>query len=294
MIMRKLLYFILLTTLIACQKEEDPLTLDKVRELNTFKIIPFEARVNGSRFSGESVNATKLNKKLSVVAIVGGQSYSISVEELKEGVYLGENNRLKNVISFTNENGVTFTSTKEGESSDAVIEIIRYDAQLKLVSGTMRGTLYAPWNESIKLDEGKFQDILVEAPFLGDMKADVDSKLFDSEQCVHAMDTVNGLVFNTFTSSANCDTLSLTFRLEGGLSERSYNINNQRVTAFYNSNIFSSNIFENQYTSDAGTLTITSINNANKTVRGTFTLTATNFQSQQINITNGNFTALMN
>lgn len=292
--MRKVLYFLFLVMCVACQKEQEPLTLEQIRDLNTFKVVPFDVRINGTRFSGDNISAVKLNKRLSLQAEIENQFYAISTEDLSKGVYLGENNRLKNTISFTNMNGVTFTSTKQGETSDAVIEIENYDEQRKLVSGIISGTLYAPWNESIQLEFGRFQDVFVETPFLGVMNADVDTKLFDSEQCIHAFDTLNGIVFNTFTSTANCDTLSLNFRIQGGLAVGSYDINNQDVTVSYNSNTFSLDVFRNQFTSDSGTLTITAINTTAQTVSGTFNLQATNFIGQQIDITNGNFTATMN
>ena len=91
----------------------------------------------------------------------------------------------------------------------------------------------------------------------------------------------------------NRDSITINITVEQKIQEREYQFSAGGLTAVYNSNSFSSNIFKNQYNGESGKLLITRIDTINNTVQGNFNFTVRNAFGEPVVITEGDFNALI-
>lgn len=290
--MKRVLYIIsLLFVFISCQKEEDPLTIEDINEINNVNSSKFSAIINEGNFKTNNAEGIKINGQLTITSTDNKKTIVVNVSGIEEGIYLGKDNNFKNYVNFLDAGGTLFSSTKQGVDSDLRIEITNFNEAKSTVSGTVSGTLHAPWDEKILIRNGRFSGVSVETPFTGNMKADIGPVKFRSESCIFSSASSSGFTIETIASSANNDSLQISFTIEENIIEKTYNLATAPITARYNSNVFSTDVFKHQYTSSRGVLTISSIDTVEKVVKGSFNFDAVNFLSETIQVKSGEFNA---
>ena len=293
-IVRTLFILILTFSLSSCEKEQTPLTLDDYIFANGKPEKKFSVELNGFLFESDSITAVKVNGQLALIVADQNVSFVINSEKLKTGTFLGSANDLKNYVNYKDAANAVFSTTKFGENSNAVINVSNFNESNKLVSGEFSGTMY-DLNSSfqIQIQNGKFKNVLVDIPFIGELTATVSGNTIEADGCYHSSTVNAGITLETIAATANSDTISMSFVIEESIQLKEYNLAIDPVTVHYNSNTFSSNIFKNQYTSESGKLTIIKIDVANNRIEGSFNFTARNFLNETVQIDNGLFKALM-
>lgn len=289
-----LLIAIATLSFVSCEQEGTPLSLDELYAANGISTSKFSASVRGADFETENASGIFVNNQLAITAQTDIRTLVIGVESLEAGTYLGVDNNLKNYINYSDSNSVVFTSTKQGEESDITIEIASYDSQSQQISGRFSGTLYdVVSDKKMKVLNGQFSKVDVDIPYFGEMRAKAGTIDFVGNSCTYTSSNSGGFVFETIASNANNDTLSLIITLDEKIQEKDYFFDRDPITGRYNSNIFSSDVFKNQYTSERGKMTVTSIDSVNQRIEGIFNFDAKNFLNEGILIRDGSFTAII-
>ena len=254
----------------------------------------FELTLNGLEFKTDVANGLKTNTALAIEASSEGVSYVLSVSDLLEGNYSGKTDQSKVFLNYKDANGVLFSSTKQGMASNFKAEISRYDAEKGVVSGNFDGTLIAvQGNSLLRVTNGSFLEVPVVQPIFGEMNAKIGNNPFVAESCSFTSTNSGGFVFETFLGVGNRDSITINITVEQKIQEREYQFSAGGLTAVYNSNSFSSNIFKNQYNGESGKLLITRIDTINNTVQGNFNFTVRNAFGEPVVITEGDFNALI-
>ena len=277
-----------------CEDEGEPVTIKELYEINGFPTERFELYLNGFNFKTNVANGLKTNTALAIEADGEGVSYVLSVSDLIEGEYFGNNNKSKVFLNYRDANGVLFSTTKQGMPSNLEVEISRYDSERGVISGEFAGTLMAAQgNALLSVANGSFLEVPVVQPAFGEMTAKIDNKPFVAESCSFTSANSGGFIFETVLGVGNGDSTSINITVEQKIQEREYKFSAGGLTAVYNLNTFSSNIFKNQYNGESGNLLITRIDTINSTVQGSFNFTVRNAFGEPVNITDGSFNALI-
>lgn len=280
--------------LLGCEKEGTPVSVEDLYRASNLPDKKFNATLNGYKFETNRTGGMKINQKLSLSAGDDYVTFNISTKRFENGLYFGKEDSLNNVINYRDGNGVLFSTTKFGKPTQCVIDIVSFNQEKGVISGNFSGIMYDQGSDfEIKLEKGSFIEVPVQIPFLGEMNARVGSEAFMSENCMFSGTSSGGFVFETITSYAKDDTLSISITIEENISKKEFNFVSDNVIARYNSNTFSSNVFKNLYTSEAGVLTILKVDSVNKRVEGIFNFRARNFLAEEVLVTGGNFKAVI-
>lgn len=281
-------------TFSGCEEEGDALTLEELYQLNGLPTKRFELSLNGFRYETNVASGLKTNTALAIEASGGGVSYVLGVSDVVEGQYLGDKNDLKIFLNYRDANGLLFSTTKQGDTSDFEVEITRYNVDKDVVSGKFSGTLLQV-NGDLELDvaKGSFLEVPIVRPAFGEMTARIDNERFVAESCSFTSNTSGGFTFDTFLGVGNEDSTLINITVQEKIQERVYQFSSGAISATYNPNTFSSNIFKNQYDGDAGSLTISRIDTTSNTIQGRFNFTVRNAFGEAIDISQGEFNALI-
>jgi len=277
-----------------CEEEGDPLTLEDLYRLNGLPTKRFEVSLNGFQFETNTASALKTNTALAIEASGSGVNYELGLTGLEEREYFGNGNELNVFLNYKDAGGLLFSTTKTGDTSDLEVEITNYDVEKNVVSGKFKGTLLQ-LNGDLELivTKGSFLEIPITRLAFGEMTARIDNEQFIAESCSFTSNTNGGFTFDTFLGVGNDDSTSLNITVQEKIQEREYPFSSGAITATYNPNTFSANIFKNQYDADAGSLTISKIDTVNNTVEGSFNFAVRNAFGELINISQGQFNALI-
>lgn len=291
---KTLFILIALLAFSSCEQEGTPVTLDELYSGSGVSRAKFFANIGGKVFETENAKGLFLNDALAINAEVDNRSAVLAIGGLGVGSYMGADSPLKNYINYVDESGTLFTSNKQGEENEVIINVVTYNEQENTISGQFTGTLFAANSDSkIRIKSGQFTGVQVEIPYFGEMMATTGNENFHSNTCIYTSSASGGFIFETIVSSANNDTLMLSFTLEENIQEKDYFFDSDPITGRYNSNTFSTNAFKHLYTSESGKLTITQVDTVNEQIKGNFNFDAKNFQNETVLIRNGSFTAII-
>ncbi|MDB4060614.1 DUF6252 family protein [Vicingaceae bacterium] len=291
---RILFFLVAFIVVTGCEEEGEPLTLDDLFQLNGLPTKRFEVILNGFKFETNTASGLKTNTALSIEASGSGASYMLAVSDIVEGEYFGNTDDFKVFLNYKNSGGLLFSTTKSGETSDLEVEITNYDVEKDVVSGKFQGTLLQVNGDlELNVTKGSFLEIPIVRPAFGEMIASIDSERFVAESCLFTSSTSGGFTFDTFSGVGNDDSTILNITVQEKIQEREYQFSSGSITATYNPNTFSSNIFKNQYDAEAGSLTISKIDTINNAIEGRFNFTVRNAFGEPINIFQGEFNALI-
>jgi hypothetical protein len=283
-----------LTAFTSCEGEGEPFTLEELYELNGFPTKRFELNLNESVFETDLASGVKSNTALAIEASGAGVNYILSVSGLEEGTYLGAVNDSKVFLNYEDASGKLFSSTKPGVKSNFVVEVSKINAERRVVSGNFNGTLYE-LNGDLKLSvtNGSFLEVMVTQPAFGEMTAKIDNRSFVADSCYFTSNTSGGFTFDTFLGVGNEDSASINITVQEKIQEREYQMSSGAITTTYNSNTFTGNVFKNQYDADAGSLTVVEIDTVNNVISGRFNFTVRNAFGEPLEISEGEFFALI-
>ena len=278
----------------SCEKEAEPFTLNDLFELNGLPTKPFELNLNDTKFETTTANGLKGNTGLVIAASSNEVSYALGIADVLEANYLGSIDPLKNYLNYKDTRGQIFSTTKPGKNSDIEIEISKYDPLRMVVSGNFKGTLYSRNGDlELSVTNGSFLEVPVVQPLFGEMTALIDNRQFVAESCTFTSNNFGGFVFETFVGIGNSDSTTITITVEQQIEEREYTFSAGGLTAVYVSNTFSTNVFKNRYEGDSGSLLINRIDTINNSIQGVFNFTLRNAFGEPVEISNGNFNALI-
>lgn len=283
-----------LIAFVGCEEEGEPVTLNDLFEANGLPTKRFELSLNGFAFESDVASGIKTNTAVSIDVNGNEVNYTLSFNNIAEGKYLGVVDDSKVFLNYRDANGLLFSSTKQGLISDFEVEVTRFNIEQNVISGNFSGTLYeVRGNSRLKVSNGSFLAVPIVQPLFGAMNATIDNKLFIAESCIFTTNNAGGFVFETFLGLGNKDSTSLNITVEQGIQEQEYQFSAGSLTATYNTNLFSSNIFKNRYDADEGQLTITSIDRQNNRVQGNFNFVVRNAFGEPLDIQRGSFDALI-
>ena len=282
------------TLFVGCEEEGDPFTLEDAFELNDLPTQPFELRLNNTEFKSKSAVGMKTNVGLTIESSAAGVTYILGIADLNESNYSGRTNGSKNYLNYKDARGQLFSSNKQGELSDFVVEITKYDSLSSVVSGNFKGTIKSQnGGLNLQVTGGSFIEVSVVRPLFGEMTAQIDGVPFVAESCTFTRDNSGGFIFETIEGIGNSDSTSIAITVEQETQEKEYLFNAGGITAVYTSNTFSSNVFKNRYDADAGRLIVNRIDTVNNVVQGSFNFTLRNAFGEPVQISTGYFDALI-
>ncbi len=290
------LFFVLafISASIGCEETGEPLTLDDIYDATTIDSDPFKAKINGFDYKADFVAGGKENGSFFIIgASVDGSSITIRTQGIQPGLYLGADSSINNIF-YKNNIGRQFVSNFPAEDSDVEISIRAFSEANSLASGVFSGTLYSTdSDEKLSITNGAFNSTFIEIPFSGKMKASVNSKSFNSEDCSFITTDNGGIVFQEIIGFETNDSLRITIRIEDSVAVRTYDFIDTDISATYNSNVYSSNLPRYQYNAISGSLVIHRIDYAEKKIIGSFNFEARSLNGQFVSVNNGGFQALV-
>ena len=291
---RNILYLLVLLILGSCEDPE-PLTAEDFvnKDLLALSNRKYYAEVDGYPFSTENIYAEFRNDRLLLMATKGDEVVSFTTSGIEQGVYFGDPFG-RNQISYT-DGSSAYGSLNVNQENNAEISILEFDEKNSLISGTFEATVYLSGSskEQFVIDEGQFNDVYVNIPFLGNMYADLNKGLpFNSTFCNRYTSSNQSGTTEIINSSMNSDSIQLSFTIREPLSLKTYDLTDPIITFNYNSNTFSTNTFVTTYFAQSGSLVITEINTQEGIVKGNFYGNTQNFNGDVLNFQNGNFVAV--
>lgn len=253
----------------------------------------FSGDYDGNTLEATNIIGRKIGDILYIKGDVGGDSISLSATSTQVGTYTTADDGMNGFYYYTNNE--TYSSTFV-PSPDGVINITKYDASNNIISGNFSGTMrdIAAIND-ISVTNGVFKNIKLTteaAQDAGDMDAQIDGAPFTAYACVYR-DTYLTAGQDVISGSNTGASQSITFQIKEPLSEKTYTMSKTNHTALYVSDLSSgADPSEDYYTSESGSLTITSIDQTNGTVEGTFNFTGTNTFLDSVVVDQGSFEAI--
>jgi len=290
------LFTFFLLSIIGCEEEGSPLTLDDIYEANDGDRPLFRMILNTEEFSSENAQGVKVGDEIIISAGDNGGQIRINITDFIPGTYSGVGkNKVSNQIKYTNASGEQFISNRQDEISDAQIIINHFNEDESRISGRVTGLLYdLNFKKDIYITNGVFNGLFIDAPFLGRMSAVADGENFNSLNCFYSSTKTSEGYLDRVIARSKDDSLRITFQIEEKIKVGTYHFGDTIASGVYNSNVFSSNKQQNEYTSEAGSIVITSIDSVRNKLKGNFNFEAKNQNGETINIHSGNFNALIN
>ena len=278
---------------LGCEEEGAPLTLGEIYRAQEADRPPFKAILNGKGFTTENAGATKQNE---LVVISGSNSdgeIALFVTDFLAGKYSAEINSL-NQIAYTDMYGKRYVSDRGDKISDAEVDITFYDDKASTISGRFSAVLYDSEFEKpdIYLSNGTFNNLFVNIPFFGRMKAGMGEDFFDSDQCAFRTVFVGGEYRDRISSLSSNDTSRMFFEVAGSMGVGQYVVDDSSFIATCNVNAYGS-ASETLYRGKSGTVTVNSLDRNSNRIQGVFNFQGINAQGDTIEITDGEFNALI-
>ncbi|MEQ8909139.1 MAG: DUF6252 family protein [Vicingaceae bacterium] len=291
--MRNYLLYIFILLFVAACEEPEPLTADDFvnEDLQAFLNPPFQVEVDRATFFEETVSASFAQGQLVVRAFKGDEQIAFTTKDIEEGIYTGDASGFNQV--YYQDGTEAYASLSMNSTNDAEIVILDYDETNSLISGTFEGTVINANNgKSLRISDGKFNDLKVEAPFTGNMASQINNNAsFSSSNCQYVSTSNQGTTVETITAYTAGNQKSITIIIRRAISPGIYNLSDPEVSFTYNDDTFNSDP-ATVYSGQSGNIQITNVNQATGQLSGTFEIQAQNFNGNVLNFQMGNFTAV--